>query len=145
MRNIMAKQDIKGTNTINVEGDINELDTSSKIDGYEYGADLATEGVRLEDPGTGKTNTIRVFEFKINPDRKVLNNFPDQQTLFNAHSKQIMTILWGDGLRPLEGVPPRVIINRKKMTYQIFVPAEANNSTMFIETPVSLNKQLNAR
>lgn len=139
----MKHKDIQGTNTIDIEGDINELDTSNKIEGYEYGASMSTEGVRLEDPGTGKTNTIRVFEFKMNPDPMIRKNFPDTQTLFNAHAKQIMTILWGDGLRPLEGVPPRVIINKKTRSYQIFVPAEANNANTFNEKPLALNKQLN--
>lgn len=136
----MAKRTLE--NHIKVEGDINELDITQKIDGYEYGADLSTDGVRLEDPGQGKTVSIRVFEFKMSPDPKVRKNFPNTQTLFNAHASQIAALLWADGMRPLEGSAPRVIINRKKGSYQIFVPAEANNSNTFIESPVALSKHL---
>lgn len=139
----MKNDEVKGTNTIDIEGDISDLDTSSQLEGYEYGSNLSTEGVRLEDPGIGKTNTIRVFEFKMSPDPKVRKNFPDRQTLFNAHAKQISTILWSDGLRPLEGVEPRVIIQKKKGIYQIFVAAEANNSTYFNEKPKPLSESLN--
>ena len=91
---------------------------------YEYGADLHAESMPLIDSGEGVTVSIRVFEFKMNP--KELENFPkDKQVLFNAHAKQIATILWGDGLSPLEEVSPRVIMDIKKGSYKIFVPCKA--------------------
>lgn len=110
---------------------------------YEYGADLHTEGTPLLDPATGKTVAIRVFEFKMNPDPKVMKNFPtDMQVLFNAHAKQIATILWGDGLRPLEEVSPRVIIDKKGYKYRIFIPCEARRDTLFADKPQSLTEAL---
>lgn len=130
---------IKGINKIDIEG---EFKPGEGVDGYEYGADLNTTGVPLIDPGTGKTVSIRTFQFKMNPDPKVKRNFPDKQTLFNAHAKQITTILWGDGLRPLEEFAPRVIIDIKKGFYKIFVPCEARLNTLFVESPKNLTKEL---
>ena len=110
---------------------------------YDYGADLHVKGTPLIDPETGKTASIRVFEFKMNPDPKVRRNFTtDGQTIFNAHARQLATILWADGLRPLDGVSPRVIINLKKKVYQIFVPCEARLHQMFFDKPQNLNKAL---
>jgi hypothetical protein len=108
---------------------------------YEFGADLSTEGVPLVDPGSGKTVSIRVFTFKINPEK--VKSFPsDKQALFNAHAKQIETILWGDGLRPFDSNPPRVIINLKKGIYQIFVPCEAKRDVTFTDKPKNLSELL---
>ena len=106
---------------------------------YEYGADLSTEGTPLIDPGVGKTVSIRVFQFKINPQK--LKDFPaDKQLIFNSHAKQISTILWGDGLIPFESINPRVIIDLKKGFYNIFVPCEAKRDVMFMEKPKNLSE-----
>ena len=107
---------------------------------YDYGANLNTEGVPLIDSGTGKTVSIRTFHFKMNP--QSVNDFKDVQTIFNSHARQISTILWGDGLIPLDGHSPRVIIDRRRGIYKIFVPCEAKRSTLFIEKPVNLTEQL---
>ena len=106
---------------------------------YDYGANLNTEGVPFIDPGTGRTISIRTFFFKMNPETK---DFKDTQAIFNSHARQISTILWGDGLIPLDGHNPRVIIDRKRRIYQIFVPCEAKRSVLFMEKPVSLTEQL---
>ncbi len=114
---------------------------------YDYGADLHTDGIPLIDPGGGPVNVIRTFDFKMNP--REIRNFPaDKQVLFNAHAKQIQTTLWADGLRPLENINPRVIINIKKMIYQIFVSCEASKGVIFSEkdrNPELLHKQLNGK
>jgi hypothetical protein len=78
----------------------------------------------------------------MNPEKK---HFPGKQALFNAHAKQIETSLWGDGLRPLENISPRVIIDSKKGFYQIFVPCGAAKGLIFSErdrNPELLHKQL---
>ena len=106
---------------------------------YEYGADLHTEGTPIIDPGIGRTVSIRVFDFKMNP---TVRGFNDKQAIFNSHAKQISTILWGDGLIPLEQVPPRVIIDYKKWSYKIFVPCEARLGTLFVDAPKNLSEEL---
>ena len=106
---------------------------------YEYGANLDTEGVPLVDPGVGQTVTIRTFVFKMNPK---VRDFPDKQTLFNYHARQIKTILWGDGLIPLEEVSPRVIIDVKRRRYQFFIPCKARREVLFMEKPKNLSEEL---
>ena len=106
---------------------------------YEYGASLDTGGMPLIDPGTGQTVSIRTFGFKMNPTKKEL---PDKQMLFNAHARQISTILWGDGLIPLEEVNPRVIIDMKKHMYTFFIPCKARREVLFMEKPKNLSEML---
>ncbi len=127
---------------IEVEGELKDLKPGKGVAGYEYGSNLETQGVQIADPGVGKTISIRAFEFKMNPDPKVREFFPDAQTLFNVHAKQIQTILWGDGLRYLEEVSPRVIIDKKRLNYRIFVPCEARLNVNFMDKPQSLNETL---
>lgn len=106
---------------------------------YEYGANLEAPTAPLIDAAQGKTVAIRLFEFTMNPEMK---GDADKQLIFNAHAKQIQTILWADGLKPLDEVSPRVILDITKRAYQIFVPCEARSSTAFIETPKTLSQQL---
>jgi hypothetical protein len=137
----MAQRDI---NTVDVQGDINQLKGEGVQVGdtkYEYGADLSTDGVPLIDPGVGKTVSIRVFHFKMDPSK--IKHFPnDKQAIFNSHAQQMRTILWGDGLVPLEGVGPRVIINTKSHSYDIFIPCEARLNTIFVDRPKNLSEEL---
>ena len=111
---------------------------------YEYGADLATEGVPLIDEGRGKTMTIRTFTFKIKPEN-LLNFSQDKQSIFNSHARQISTTLWGDGLVPYEEVPPRVILDTNKGIYRIFVVCEAKHDVSWMESPSNLSKLLSQK
>ena len=143
MANKIPKQfvDIKGLEDLKPGTGV-QVDKDTK---YEYGSQLETEGVPLIDPGGGPVNVIRVFTFKMNPEKK---DFTNKQAVFSAHAKQIETILWGDGLRPLENVPPRVILNSKQGSYQIFVPCGAAKGVIFSEgdrNPELLHKQLNRK
>src|SRR3990167_8290501 len=107
--------EIEGLETLKPGNGI-QVDKDTK---YEYASELSTDGMPLIDPGGGPVNVIRVFTFKMNPEKKLL---PTGQEIFSSHAKQIETILWGDGLRPLDGVSPRVIIDNKNSLYRIFVP-----------------------
>lgn len=108
---------------------------------YEYGADLDTQGVPVIDPGEGKANVIREFIFKINPEK--IKEFPDdKQVIFNTNARQIAHVLWGDGLRPIDGISPRVIIDRKRGFYRIFVPCEGAKGLLFTERPKNLSEEL---
>ena len=126
-------------NEISIEGDLENLKPGEGVEGYEYGADLHTEGVPLIDPGTGKTVSIRTFTFRMNPIQK---DYSNKQSIFNSHAKQIKTILWGDGLIPYEAVSPRVIVDTKKKIYNIFVPCEAKSGVLFIDKPRNLSEEL---
>lgn len=133
----------KGTNVVDIEG-LEDLKPGSGVNGYEYGMDLKTDGVRLEDEGIGKTVSIRTFHYKMNPELR--KNFPaDKQMLFNAHAQHIKTVLWGDGLVPLEGHHPRIMISKKKGVYAIIVPCEARVNVMWMEKAQTLQDIMKAR
>ena len=108
---------------------------------YEYGANLNAPGVPLIDPGEGAANVIRQFTFKMNPE-KIKEFTNDRQAIFNTHARQIVQILWGDGLRPLDSVSPRVIISKRKGFYRIFVPCEAKRGVLFMDKPKNLSEEL---
>ncbi len=131
--------------SVNVEGNLDEFKGGEGIQisedtKYEYASNLETPSIRLEDPGIGKTVLIRAFDFKINPNIKEIPL--TKQEIFNHHARQIQTILWADGLKPLEDIAPRVILNEKDGFYHIFVSCEAKLSTVFADTPRPLNQQL---
>lgn len=136
----MAKRiEEKGTIT-----GIENLTKGEGIEGYEYGSDLNVAPTPMIDPMEGNTVSIRIFEFKMNPDPKIRKQFPtNKQEVFNAHAKQIMTLLWADGLAPMEEVPPKVLVNHKNGTYQIYVPCRARLGQMFIEKAHNLSTHLN--
>ena len=128
---------------IHIDGDYHDLKPGEGVEGYDFGADLDVKGVPLIDPGEGKTISIRVFDFKMNPQN--IRHFPsNKQTVFSAHAKQISTILWGDGLQPLESVAPRVIIDKRKASYRIFVACEAQRGVLFSSQnqPKNLSEEL---
>ena len=136
----IAKQfvDVKGLENLKPGTGV-QVDKDTK---YEYASELSTDNVPLIDPGGGGVVVIRVFKFKMNPEKK---HFPGKQALFNTHAKQIEHSLWGDGLRPLESNSPRVIINSKGGFYQIMVPCIAAKGVIFSEkdrNPELLHKQL---
>ena len=136
----MTKQLKSGeTNKVSIEGDLENMKPGEGVEGYEYASDLETEGVPLIDPGTGKTISIRTFTFRMNSETK---DFSNKQAIFNSHAKQIATILWGDGLRPYEATNPRVVVNKKKKMYQIFVPCEAKLGVNFFDKPHNLSEEL---
>lgn len=127
---------------INIEGMENlkpgegiRVDDDTK---YEYGANLESDKVQVIDKGVGKQVLIRTFDFKMNPNLQTV----DKQGIFNAHAKQIATMLWADGLRPLDDISPRVIVHAEKGTYQIFVTCEAKTGTVFAEKTRNLSEEL---
>ncbi len=129
---------------INIEGMENlrpgegvQVDKDTK---YEYGATLESDKAQVIDTGVGKQVLIRTFDFKMNPTMKYQE--VDKQGIFNAHAKQIATLLWADGLKPLESYSPRVIINPAKETYQIFVTCEAKLGTVFADKTRNLSEEL---
>lgn len=136
----MTKHKQFGETKISVEN-ADKLTPGTGVEGYEYGSDLQTEGVPVMDPGVGKTISIRVFDFKMDP-LKAKNFNVDQQTLFNTHASQIKTILWADGLIPMEQASPRVVIHKKKKMYQILIACEPRLHQTIIEKPQSLTKLL---
>lgn len=106
-----------------------------------YGESVEAKSDPIIDPGTGKTLILRWFEFAINPEIK---HTPTKQELFNAHWKQISTMLWGDGLVPRQDINPRVEIGKKrgKGKYRIFVLCEPRLGTFVAEKPQNLQEMI---
>lgn len=71
----------------------------TSIDDVTWDANtVQTEGVRIEDPGTGKPVILRHFFFKAKPGPVK----PTKMQLFSENKRLIETTLWGDGLVPRE-------------------------------------------
>lgn len=102
-------------------------------------SDVHTKSAPIDDPGVGKAVILRNFEFSRNPEFK---GKITEQEIFNKHWRQISTILWSDGLIPLESVEPRIVFTRNG-TYRIFVTCVANSKNLVMETPETLGKLLN--
>lgn len=111
------------------------------LEGWSAGT-YETEGKVIEDPGTGKTISLRMFDYKINPESVERFKKSTKQDIFNAHAGEISRILWGDGLRPFEESSPRVIIDMKNLSYKIIVPCEARLNTVFPERAKNLEEML---
>lgn len=89
------------------------------------------------DLGLGKPVIIRSYEFAANPEA-FKQHKPTKQELFNYHAKWILTQLWSDGLKPVEEVEPRVILNKRKTKYRIFVGAEPRQGQVLTEQTKTL-------
>ena len=74
----------------------------------------------LVDSGTGTPVVMRFFEFQGNSEA-LKKHVPNDQELFNTHAHQIRLMLWGDGLEPLEVIPPRIMRSKNKLSYRIMV------------------------
>lgn len=115
-----------------IEGNIEDwgLDDISKV---ETSSDTHLE----DDLGSGDAVIIRVFEFSANPD-VFKRHTPTKQELFNYHAKGIEVMLWQDGLTVVPEVAPRVVVNKKKTKYHIFVGAMPSKGHLLNVVPQTL-------
>lgn len=96
-----------------------------KVDweGNEYEAEtvkVKSETTLEEDRGTGAPLILRFFEFAANP-ISFKEYKPTAQELFNHHRRGIEAMLWTDGLKPYEGVEPKLIFAKDKSKYQFAI------------------------
>lgn len=99
-----------------------------------------SEKAHLEDDiGQGAALIIRQFTFGINPEA-FKDHQPSKQELFNFHWKGIEMMLWKDGLMAFDGVPPRLVFNKEKSNYQIFVASRPARGNVLLETPQTLSQ-----
>lgn len=111
--------------------DISQIDTQSQT--------------HLEDDkGTGDAAIIRMFEFAANPEA-FKQHTPTRQELFNYHHKQIEITLWGDGMKVIPEVPPRLTINKAKTKYRIFVGAKPMKGNLLPYQPQTLSQIANPK
>lgn len=96
------------------------LDKKTK-DVWEGEEVVAQSDTKLEsDLGTGQPVVIRFFEFGANPEI-FKQHKPTAQELFDSHRKGIESLLWRDGLRPYEGVEPRLMFSKNKSHYRFVI------------------------
>lgn len=97
-------------------------------DGYKwYAKEDGTGETVMHDRGSGETVDVRLYEWKLNPEVKVIPSedeilTPDYMKLLNAE-------LWSSGLRLL--MKPRVSIKDGMM--RIFVPCKAATGQSFLD------------
>lgn len=114
----------------------------AKMDGHEHDVSTIEAQSRRnleEDKGEGDVAIIRCFKFGINP-TAFKEHPPTKQELFNAHYKGIEMALWKDGMKVMPEVHPKIVVNQKKMTYQIFVGARPMKGYSLEERPQTLSE-----
>ncbi len=97
-----------------------------------------------DDKGYGEAAIIRMFEFAANPEA-FKQHTPTKQELFNYHHKQIEITLWGDGMKVIPEVTPRVTISKNKKKYRIFVGAKPMKGHILQEQPKTLSQIAHAK
>lgn len=115
-------------------------DTTIGRDPYEVSSMEAQSETKLEhDEGHGAALVLRCFTFKANPE-VFQHHQPTKQELFNHHLKGIEIALWRDGLTPFVDSEPRLIVNKEKGTYEIWVGARPMKGHMLHEKPQTLTE-----
>ena len=85
---------------------------------------------------------MRTFEFGANPKVFKLKN-PTKQEVFNDHLKGMEAMLWGDGLKPMTEVEPRLVFSKNKKKYRIFVACQPLMGQVVLERPQTLSQIAN--
>jgi hypothetical protein len=114
----------------------------------DYVGDIEWEGEELmaqsqtkleQDIGVGAPVIIRFFEFGTNP-QAFRDHTPSAQELFDSHRRGIETLLWTDGLKPLEGIEPRFMFSKDKSHYRFIVTCIPRLGESIIDTPRTLTQ-----
>lgn len=92
-----------------------------------------------DDAGEGGAAIIRAFDFAANPEA-FNKHQPTAQELFNHHLKGIEVMLWRDGMKVMTEVPPRLLFNKKKNKYRIFVGAAPQKGHILTQRPKTLSQ-----
>lgn len=111
--------------------------TEVSVDDTTYNAtQIETEGVKIEDPGTGGEVVLRHFFFKAMP-RPQGSPKPTKIQLFSEAKDFIGVQLWGDGLEPLEERHIEVHTRGylKKVSKTLFAEMLKNNTDYVIMVP----------
>lgn len=88
----------------------------------------ANSDTKLEqDTGTGEAVVLRFFDFAANPDSFRMHK-PTAQELFDVHRKGIESLLWTDGMRPYQGVEPRLMFSKDKKYYRFAITCIVNDT-----------------
>lgn len=122
-------------------GGIDELG-QTQLNGHkhELSSVEAQSQTNLEqDQGEGIPVIIRCFEFGVNLEA-FKDHLPTQQELFNSHLKGIEMHLWRDGMVLYDHVQPRIVFNKEKTKYQIFIAALPARGNVLLDKPQTLSE-----
>jgi len=97
------------------------------------GGTYETDPVKLEDDRSGSPIIVRRFSFKFPPD---IEDFPTEEEILDEQMKRLEIFLWKDGFRLIQ--EPRVIIDTKKKTYDIFATCQVDKGNVLLDTPMAL-------
>lgn len=116
-------------------GDIKDL----QWEGEEVRAESKT---KLEsDTGTGQAVILRFFEFGANPET-FKQHKPTAQELFNSHKRGIESLLWRDGMKPFDGVEPRLMFSKDKSHYRFIIACIPSAGNVLTDKPKTLSQLL---
>ncbi len=93
------------------------------------------------DLGTGQAIVIRFFEFGANPEVFKIHQ-PTAQELFNSHRKGIEALLWRDGLKPFEGLEPKLMFSKNKKNYRFIITCVPSLGNTLIDKTQTLSQLL---
>lgn len=132
----MAKK-IKRVEHIETGNKFKSVDTETK-DQWE-GEEIAVKSdTKLEsDLGTGIPIVIRFFEFGANPE-VFKQHKPTPQELFNSHRKGIESLLWSDGLKPYDGIEPKLMFSKNHKNYRFIITCLPTQS--LVDVPKTLSQ-----
>lgn len=116
-------------------GDVKELNW----EGEEVQAESTTK--IEDDQGTGQAVILRFFEFGVNHETFKAHK-PTGQELFNSHVKGIQSLLWRDGLKPFEGVEPRLQFSKDKKKYRFILACIPSAGNVLTDKPKTLSQLL---
>lgn len=139
----MAKR-INRKKTLEVQkfGGTEALGNVRTDDKYELSSIEVNSKTKLQDdPNEGGAAIIRRFEFGLNP-QAWIEGKPTKQDIFNSHLKGIELMLWRDGMKVLDSVQPRIVIDEQNMRYYIYVGAKPQRGHILTATPRPLVEQL---
>lgn len=120
----------------NLEDHLGEKFETKAEDGVWTGQELTATSDIINDPGVGHPVLLRQFEYKLNPDLPKGLTYT-KQDLFKFHEGQIKTMLWADGLVPLDSIkPPKVQMSKKNQGYRIFVLCRPRET--LLDTPIAI-------
>lgn len=104
-----------------LDAPVKDIEWEGEEVGYQGKHNLQLDG------GTGQAIILRFFDFVANPELFKTRK-PTAQELFNTHNKGVQSLLWMDGLKPYEGIEPRLMFSKDKKNYRFVIaciPKEA--------------------
>lgn len=145
----LSKGAQKGTSKLGPQVDFVETDAvNAPVKDIKWGAhQIETQSDPLQDPGLGQGVVVRNFFFKSPP--KIAGMIrPSKQQIIEGHKHIMGTMLWADGLQPLEDKAVRLYSRKEvksgmlksKMTQEgadfvIMVLASPKGGVVLADTP----------